>query len=97
MAEANNLHLQLKAATEDEEASSNLRMSMQDELSNIEAEKGIVIKRLNDIKAGLQRISGDQDVKLPHLKGYDSVLKQTYNVFKETQNRMEVSLMLRQK
>ncbi len=97
MAEANNLHLQIKATREDQESSSNLKDSLKDELNDIQGEKTMVIKRLNDIKTGLEKISGDKDVKLPHLKGYDSVLKQTYNVFKETQNRMEVSLMLRQK
>jgi chromosome segregation ATPase len=97
MAEANNLHLQIKATREDQESSSNLKDSLKDELHDIQGEKTMVIKRLNDIKTGLEKISGDKDVKLPHLKGYDSVLKQTYNVFKETQNRMEVSLMLRQK
>lgn len=97
MAEANNLHLQIKAAREDEESSSNLKDSLKDELNDIEGEKTMVMKRLNDIETGLQRISSDRDVKLPHLKGYESVLKQICNTFKETQDRMEVSLMLRQK
>ncbi len=97
MAEANNLHLQIKATREDQESSSNLKDSLKDELNDIQGEKAMVIKRLNDIKTGLQKISSDRDVKLPHLKGYESVLKQTCNVFKEVQNRMEVSLMLRQK
>ncbi len=96
-AEANNLHLQIKAAREDEESSSNLKDSLKDELNDIEGEKAMVIKRLNDIRTGLQRISSDRNDKLPHLKSYGSVLKQTCNVFKEVQNRMEVSLMLRQR
>ena len=94
-AEANNLHLQIKAATEDQESSSDLKDSLKDELNDIEGEKTMLMKRLNDIRTGLQRISSDRDVKLPHLKGYESVLKQTCNVFKEIQNRMEVSLVLR--
>ncbi len=97
MAEANNLHLQIKAAREDEESSSDLKDSLKDELNDIEGEKTMLIKRLNDIRTGLQRISSDRNVKLPHLKSYESVLKQTCNVFKEIQNRMEVSLMLRQR
>ena len=96
-AEANNLHLQIKATREDEESSSDLKDSLKDELNDIEGEKAIVIKRLNDIRTGLQRISSDRNDKLPHLKSYESVLKQTCNVFKEIQNRMEVSLMLRQR
>jgi chromosome segregation ATPase len=96
-AETNNLHLQIKATREDEESSSDLKDSLKDELNDIEGEKAMVIKRLNDIRTGLQRISSDKNVKLPHLKSYGSVLKQTCNVFKEVQNRMEVSLMLRQR
>ena len=97
MTEANNLHLQIKATREDEESSSDLKDSLKDELNDIEGEKIILIKRLNDIRTGLQRISSDRNLKLPHLKSYKSVLKQTCNVFKEIQNRMEVSLMLRQR
>jgi len=96
-AEMNNLHLQIKAAREDEESTSDLKDSLKDELNDIKGEKTVVIKRLNDIRTGLQKISSDRDVKLPHLKGYYSVLKQIYTEFKETQNRMEASLVLRQK
>ena len=95
--EISNLHLQIKAASEDEESSANLEMSLRDELAEIEGERAVVIKRLNDIKTGLQRISNHKAMKLPHLKGYKTTLKQIYNIFKESQNRMEVSLILRQK
>ena len=95
--EISNLHLQLKAASEDEAASANLEMSLRDELAEIQGEREVVIKRLNDIKKGLQRISSHQSVTLPHLKGYKTTLKQIYNIFRESQNRMEVSRMLRQK
>jgi len=97
IAEINDLHLQMNAVREDEESSSILEDSLQNELNDIMAERAVVIKRLNDIKTGLQKISGDREIKLPHLKGCDSTLKQIRNVLKETQNRMEVSLMLRQK
>lgn len=97
VAEANNLHLQIKATRQDEESSSGLKDSLKDELNDIEGEKTMVMKRLDDIRRGLERISSDRDVKLPQLKGYESVLKQICNAFKETQNRMDVSLMLRQK
>ncbi|HIJ58049.1 MAG TPA: hypothetical protein HPP41_00070 [Deltaproteobacteria bacterium] len=97
MAEISNLHLKIKAAREDEESSSNLRERLKDELHDIKGEKALVLKRLNDIKTGLQQISSDRDVKLPYLKWYDEILKQAYNVFMETQNRMEVSLILRKR
>jgi len=95
--EISSLHLQIKAASEDEESSANLELSLSDELAEIKGERAVVIKRLNDIKTGLQRISSHKAVTLPHLKGYKTTLKQIHNIFKESQNRMEVSLMLRRK
>ena len=97
MAEMNNLHLQIKAARGDEESTSNLKDRLKDELNDIMTQRAVVIKRLNDIRSGIHRISSDKELRAPHLKGYDSVLKQIYTAFKETQNRMEVSLVLRQK
>ncbi|NVM21021.1 MAG: hypothetical protein HWN68_04505 [Desulfobacterales bacterium] len=96
-AEINDLRLKIKAAKEDEESTSNVRDMLKDELYHIEGEKTLVIKRLNGIKAGLQEISTDRDVKLPHLKWYDGTLKQIYNGFLESQNRMEVSLLLKKR
>ena len=97
MRETNELHLEVKAAKEDEETSAKLIDTLKDELHDIKTQRAVVIKRLNDIKSGIERISGDKELRIPHLKGYESVLKQIYTAFKETQNRMEVSLMLRQK
>jgi len=97
MAEMNNLHLQIKAARGDEESTSNLKDRLKDELNDIMTQRAVVIKRLNDIRSGIHRISSDKELRAPHLKGYDSVLKQIHTAFKETQNRMEVSLVLRQK
>ena len=94
-AEISDLRLKIKALREDKESTSNLSNMLKDELYHIEGEKTVVLKRLNDIKTGLQQISSDRDVKLPHLKWYDVMLKQIHNVFMETQNRMEVSLILK--
>ena len=96
-AEINDLRLKIKAAGEDEESTSHLRDMLKGELYHIEGEKTVVINRLTDIKAGLQEISTDRDVKLPHLKWYDGILKDVYNAFMETQNRMEVSVILKGK
>lgn len=96
-AEISNLHLKIKAAREDEQSSLNVRERLKDELHDIKGEKALVIKRLNDIKTGLEQISSDRDLKLPDLKSYDGILKQICNVFVETQNRMEVSLILRKR
>ncbi len=94
-AEISDLRLKIKASREDKESTSNLSNMLKDELYDIEGEKRVVLKRLNDIKTGLQQISSDRDAKLPNVRWYDGMLKQTYNVFMETQNRMEVSLILK--
>jgi chromosome segregation ATPase len=97
ISEIDDLRLKTKTAKEDEEASSKLRDALKGQLYDTETEKEILIKRLNDIRTGIHRISRDRELRIPHLKRYDSVLKQIYTSFKETQNRMEVSLMLKQK
>jgi chromosome segregation ATPase len=94
-AEISDLRLTIKASREDKESTSNLTNMLKNELYHIEGEKTVLLKRLNDIKSGLEQISSDRDVKLPHLEWYDVMLKQIHNVFVETQNRMEVSLILK--
>ena len=70
---------------------------MQEELGEIEQQKAIVIKRFQDIRSGLHQISSDKENKLPHLKWYDSILKQIHNTFRETQNRMEFAMLMKRK
>ena len=95
--EINELHLKIKAAKEDDNTIAKLIDTQKDELHDIMAQKTVVTKRLNDIQTGIKKISRDKELRVPHLKEYDSVLKQLYTVFKEAQNRMEVSFILRQK
>jgi len=97
MGQADDLHLRIKAAKADAESSLALKDNLEEELGGIKAEQAVVLKRFKDVKAGLQRISSAGDAKLPHLMLYDTILKQIYHVFSETQNRMEVSLMMRKK
>ena len=92
-----NFHLRIKVASEDVEASSNLQEALANKLDDIVGEKTILIKRLNDMKAGLQTISKEKSGKLPYLKRYHSVLKQIHRAFVETQNRMTVSMLLRKR
>ncbi len=95
--EVSSLHYQVKATREDIATTSTLEESFEGELNEINSEKTIVLKRLNDITAGLQRIDMEKDFKVPHLKWYDGTLKKIYNVFIEAQNRMEVSMIMRKK
>ena len=95
--EINELYLKIKAAREDDESITKLIDTQTDDLRDIKTQKALVAKRLYDIQAGIEEISSDKHLKVPHLKEYDSVLKQLYTAFVEAQNRMEVSYMFRQK
>ncbi|MBW1675564.1 MAG: hypothetical protein JRF30_03335 [Deltaproteobacteria bacterium] len=92
-----NIKLKIKADRDDEEAVLSLRDSLIDELNNMKNEKDLIVRRLDDLKKGIREICTDEERNLPHLKEYDEMLKKAYNVFKEVENRMEVSLKLRQK
>ena len=95
--EINELYLKIKAAREDDESITKLIDTQNDELRDIKSQKALVAKRLRDIQIGIEKISSDKELKIPHLKEYDSVLKQLCTAFMEAQNRMEVSFMLRHK
>ena len=96
-AEVNRIHLQIKAGRDDEQSTAILIGSLRQELDEIRTEKAIVGKRLESVRAGIDRISQDRETRLPHLKEYDDICRQVRTVLKEAQNRMEVSLKLRQK
>ena len=93
----NTLNLSIKAALEDTESSLSLRDSMERELDEIKDAKSVMLKRFTDVKSGLQRISTDKNVKLPHLNLYDKILKQVHNIVVEAKNRMEVSTLMKSK
>ena len=97
MKEIDDLHLKLKVAKHDEEISEKLIQTLKGELMEIKTQKGIITQRLFDIQSGIRNISSERALKVPHLKKYDSILKDLHKKLMETQNRMEVALMLRQK
>ncbi len=97
VSEINRLHLQNKTINQEIELSSHLWENMADELDFLLEEKAVVVRRLNDVQSGLHRLSKDKETKLPRLKEYDSVLKEIYRTFKDAQNRIEVSMLLKQK
>lgn len=95
--EVNTLRLRLKAVQEHLISSSEIRSTMMTELNELNSERGIIIKRLKGIEKGIQEISTDKERVWPKVKKYDDVLKQIYHLFLEAQNRMEVSVILKQK
>ena len=97
MREIDELYLKIKVAKQDEEMSAKLIETLKDELHDIKTHKGIVNKRLDDIQSGIREISSEKALRVPHVRKYDSTLKDLHKKLMEAQNRMEVSLMLRQK
>lgn len=97
MRDISELHTKIKAAKEDDASCSRLIDALRDDLSDVEAKKEVSIKRLMDIREGIQTINREKKLKMPRLRVYDSVLKQLHTAFRESENRMEVSLMLKQK
>lgn len=91
----NNLELKIKAAEQDEESALALRDLLNNEFDNIQNKKSIILKKMNQIKEGIDEILKDKKRKLPHLKEYDELLREARNVFKEVESRIEVSLKLR--
>ena len=95
--EIDELHLKVKDLKSEEKSSTTLDKNLRNELNDINSEKSRVVKRLDIVKNGIKAISREQTERLPNLEGCDSVLKQVYNVFRETQDRMEVSALMKKR
>ncbi|MBF0508208.1 MAG: hypothetical protein HQK57_04685 [Deltaproteobacteria bacterium] len=92
--EIDQLHLKVKAAEEDERSLVNLSDSLQEELDEIKEERMLVRQKFDDIKSGIDHMAKNKEMKIPSLKSCDEVLRQIYRVFRETQHRMDVSLIM---
>jgi chromosome segregation ATPase len=95
--EINRIHLQIKAARHDEQSTTILIGNLKQELDEIRTEKAIIGKRLENVRSGIDRISQDRETRLPHLQEYSDLYRKVRTVLKDAQNRMEVTLKLRQK
>lgn len=92
--EINELQVKLNSVKENMGSIGNLNDNLQGEIHDINNEKTLVMQRLSAVQSGLHKIGEDKNERMPNLKWYDSVLKQVYSILKETQNRMDVSIML---
>ncbi|CAN2041315.1 Mad26 [Candidatus Magnetomoraceae bacterium gMMP-15] len=90
--EINQIKLKTKAAHEDKDNTHKLKDTLLDELESIRNEKIMLIDRIAKMEELLKQLSEDKQQKLPHLRKYDHLLKKAYNVIRETENRMEISL-----
>jgi chromosome segregation ATPase len=69
-----------------------MRGHLERELMEIINEKAIVIKKLRDMEDGVRMVASKKEEKMPHLKEYDMFLQQLSKVFREVENRMDVSI-----
>ena len=92
--EINEIQRSIRTVTEDNKKCSTLRSHLTVEFESIMSERSILLKQLKDIEEGVQTLSSKKMSKMPHLRGYDTLLKRVYMVFRETENRMNVALKL---
>ncbi|MBF0488175.1 MAG: hypothetical protein HQK98_08450 [Nitrospirae bacterium] len=88
----NGLQFSIKGVTGDVNNCLTLKGHLEEELSDINKEKTIVMNKLKGMEDGISEISKKKAEKLPHLKTFDVVLKSIHNELKEIENRMDVSL-----
>lgn len=97
LAEINRIKLKIKASREDEENVMMLRNTVAEEYASLKNEKTILVTRINAMEEAIRESSSERERKLPQLKEYDTMLRDTYNDFQEARSRMEVSIRLKQK
>lgn len=97
LAEVNRIKLKIKVSKEDKENVIMLRSTVAEEYASLKNEKAILVTRINAMEDAIRESSSERERKLPQLKEYDTMLRDTYNDFQEARSRMEVSIKLKQR
>ncbi|MBF0328592.1 MAG: hypothetical protein HQL10_05505 [Nitrospirae bacterium] len=92
ISEINRCQSGIKTTTKNIKNFLTMRGHLERELMNIINEKAIVIKKLRDMENGVRMVANKKSEKMPHLKEYDMFLQQLSKVFREVENRMDVSI-----
>ncbi len=90
--EINKCQVSMKTATKNIKNFLNMRSHLEDELLSIVNEKAVYIKKLKDMETGVNILSEQRHQKAPEIKQYDMVLRQLSRVFKEAENKMDLSI-----
>lgn len=93
--ELNRLQLRIKAVANDVETSMVMQETLQEEFYSIQAEKEILIARIKDVESGILELKQQKQHKLPRAREHDEIYNRIYKVFKEAENRMEVTVQFR--
>jgi len=91
----NALRRQVKDVQADACSSEILRDALRSDLADLNGERAIILRNLQDIKEGLRKIENDADRIEPYGKQQDDMLKKAYLMLKEAQDRMELTIMLK--
>lgn len=90
--EINKCQVSMKTATKNIKNFLNMRSHLEDELLSIVNEKAVYIKKLKDMETGVNILAEQRHQRAPEIKQYDMVLRQLSKVFKEAENKMDVSI-----
>lgn len=82
----------IRTASRNTKNFSAMKGHLERELMDIINEKSVVMKKLRDIERGVTMVQQEAATKLPFLREYDMVLRQLHTVFREMENRMDVSV-----
>lgn len=96
-AEINSLQKNIKQVNEDIQNCKVLRKHLEREKDVFETERNVLIKSIDYMETGIEKISRRKEVILPHLVKYDELLKSLYRSFKEIELRMGVTLQVSNK
>ncbi|HIJ60886.1 MAG TPA: hypothetical protein HPP56_09815 [Nitrospirae bacterium] len=88
----NRCQVSMKTATRNIKNFLNMRSHLEDELLSIINEKAVFIKKLKDVETGVNILAEQRQQKAPEIKQYDMVLRQLSRVFKEAENKIDVSI-----
>ncbi|MBF0507266.1 MAG: hypothetical protein HQL09_10585 [Nitrospirae bacterium] len=90
--EINRCQSGMKTATKNIKNFLTMRGKLEGELTDIINEKAIVLKKLRAMERGVNMVEDQKARKMPHIKEYDTVLRQLSRVFREVENNMDLSI-----
>lgn len=90
--EINKCQVSMKTAMKNIKNFLNMRSHLEDELLSIVNEKAVYIKKLKEMQTGVNILTEQRRQQAPEIKQYNMVLQQLSRVFKEAENKMDVSI-----
>ncbi|CAM2057484.1 conserved hypothetical protein [Desulfovibrionales bacterium] len=92
----NDLRLRYKAIQEDEHSSDLLQGMLTAELDDCTYKREVILRKFKDLKDGIRRMEYHKKCVVPFSRQQDDLLRRACLLLKETQDRMELSVVLKQ-